>query len=63
MTVTVTDVDEAGVASIDRPQPQVGRPLSAGLLDDDGIGDGQEVAVGAVGGREDVGEHRGIDGA
>ena len=41
VTVTVTDVDEAGVASIDRPQPQVGRPLSASLLDDDGMGDDQ----------------------
>ena len=35
VTVTVTDVDEAGAASIDRPQPQVGRPLSASLLDED----------------------------
>ena len=35
VTVMVTDVDEAGVASIDRPQPQVGRPLSASLLDED----------------------------
>ena len=35
VTVTVTDVDEAGVASIDRPQPQVDRLLSARLLDED----------------------------
>ena len=35
VTVTVTDVDEAGVASIDRPQPQVGRLLTAVLEDDD----------------------------
>ena len=35
VTITVTDVDEAGTASIDRPQPQVSRPLSARLLDDD----------------------------
>ena len=35
VTVTVTDVDEAGVASIDRPQPQVSRLLSARLLDED----------------------------
>ena len=35
VTVTVTDVDEAGVASIDKPQPQVSRPLSASLLDED----------------------------
>ena len=35
VTVTVTDVDEAGTASIDRPQPQVGRPLSANLLEED----------------------------
>ena len=35
VTVTVTDVDEAGTASIDRPQPQVGRPLSASLSDED----------------------------
>ena len=35
VTVTVTDVDEAGVASIDRPQPQVDRLLSASLLDED----------------------------
>ena len=38
VTVTVTDVDEAGTASIDRPQPQVDRPLSASLSDeDDGV--------------------------
>ncbi len=35
VTVTVTDVDEAGTVSIDRPQPQVDRPLSASLLDED----------------------------
>ncbi len=35
VTVTVTDVDEAGVTSIDRPQPQVGRLLSAVLEDED----------------------------
>ena len=34
-SMTVTDVDEAGTASIDRPQPQVGRPLSANLLEED----------------------------
>ena len=40
VTVTVTDVDEAGTASIDRPQPQVDRPLSASLSDeDDGVED------------------------
>ena len=36
VTVTVTDVDEAGTVSIDRPQPQVDRRLSASLLDEDG---------------------------
>ena len=41
VTVTVTDVDEAGAASIDRPQPQVGRPLSASLLDEDDMVDDQ----------------------
>ena len=35
VTVTVTDVDEAGTARIDRPQPQVGRLLSASLRDED----------------------------
>ena len=35
VVVTVTDVDEAGVASVDRPQPQVGRLLSASLRDED----------------------------
>ena len=35
VTVTVTDVDEAGTASIDRPQPQVDRLLSASLRDED----------------------------
>ena len=35
VTVTVTDVDDVGTASIDRPQPQVGRPLSADLSDED----------------------------
>ena len=40
VTVRVTDVDEAGTASIDRPQPQVDRPLSASLSDeDDGVED------------------------
>ncbi len=33
--VTVTDVDEAGAVSISRPQPQVDRPLSASLSDED----------------------------
>ena len=41
VTVTVTDVDESGVASIDRPQPQVSRPLSARLRDEDDMVDGQ----------------------
>ena len=41
VTVTVTDVDEAGVASIDRPQPQVARLLTAGLEDDDDMVDDQ----------------------
>ena len=36
VTVRVTDVDEAGTVSIDRPQPQVDRPLEASLLDEDG---------------------------
>ena len=39
VTVTVTDVDEAGAATIDRPQPQVGRPLSASLSDEDDMVD------------------------
>ena len=33
--VTVTDVDEPGAATIDRPQPQEGRPLRAALSDED----------------------------
>ena len=38
VAVTVTDVDEAGVVSISRLQPQVDRPLSASLSDeDDGV--------------------------
>ena len=41
VTVTVTDVDEAGVASIDRPQPQVDRPLSVSLRDEDDMVDDQ----------------------
>ncbi len=36
VTVTVTDVDEVGTVRIDRPQPQVDRPLTASLLDEDG---------------------------
>ncbi len=54
VTVAVTDVDEAGVANIDRPQPQVSRPLvrQAG---------GREVAVGEVRKRKDVDGHRGSD--
>ncbi len=40
VTVTVTDADDAGTARIDRPQPQVDRPLTASLLDeDDGVAD------------------------
>ena len=35
VTVTVTDVDEAGTVSIDRPQPQVDRLITASLLDED----------------------------
>ena len=38
VTVTVTDVDEAGTVSVSRPQPQVAQPLEAGLSDeDDGV--------------------------
>ena len=38
VAVTVTDMDEAGTVSIDRPQPQVDRPLGASLSDeDDGV--------------------------
>ena len=38
VAVTVTDVDEAGTMSIDRPQPQVDRPLGVDLSDeDDGV--------------------------
>ena len=38
VAVTVTDVDEAGMVSISRPQPQVAQPLEASLLDeDDGV--------------------------
>ncbi len=35
VSVTVTDVDEAGAVSISRLQPQVDRPLSASLSDED----------------------------
>ena len=35
VAVTVTDVDEAGAVTIDRPQPQVSRPLGARLSDED----------------------------
>ena len=35
VTVRVTDVDDRGTASIDRPQPQVSRLLSASLSDED----------------------------
>ena len=35
VAVAVTDVDEAGLASIDRSQPQVSRPLGASLSDED----------------------------
>ena len=38
VAVTVTDVDEAGEVAIDRPQPQVDRPLGAALSEeDDGV--------------------------
>ena len=40
VTVRVTDLDEAGTASIDRPQPQVSRQFGASLSDeDDGVTD------------------------
>ena len=35
VAVTVTDVDEAGTVSVDRPQPQVSRPFAAVLSDED----------------------------
>ena len=35
VAVTVTDVDEAGTASMNRPQPQADRPLGASLSDED----------------------------
>ena len=35
VSVTVTDLDEPRKASMDRPQPRVGRPLGAVLSDDD----------------------------
>ena len=35
VAVRVTDVDEAGTASMDRRQPQISRPLSASLSDED----------------------------
>ena len=35
VAVTVTDVDEVGTASMDRPQPQADRPLGASLSDED----------------------------
>ena len=35
VAVTVTDVDEAGAVTMDRPQPQVSRPLGASLSDED----------------------------
>ena len=35
VTVTVTDVDDAGTVRIDRPQPQVDQPLRAILSDED----------------------------
>ena len=41
VAVTVTDVDEDGTASIDRRQPQVSRPLSASLSDEDEVVSGQ----------------------
>ena len=37
VAVRVTDVDEAGTASMDRRQPQVSRPLSASLSDEDEV--------------------------
>ena len=36
VTVTVTNVDEAGKVTINKPQPQVGRGLEASLSDNDG---------------------------
>ena len=36
VAVAITDVDEAGTASMDRPQPQADRPLRASLSDQDG---------------------------
>ena len=66
VTVTVTDVDEAGTATIDRPQPQVDRLLSASLLDeDDMVEDERWQWARSVDGRTwtDMDGHRGSDGA
>ena len=41
VAVRVTDVDEDGTASMDRRQPQVSRPLSANLSDEDEVVSGQ----------------------
>ena len=41
VTVTVTNVDESGMVSLDRPQPQAGRTLTATLTDEDGEQSGE----------------------
>ena len=61
VAVTVMDVDEAGSVVIDRPQPQVDRPLSASLRDEGRGCGGREVAVGEVRERDDLDGHRGSD--
>ena len=48
VTVTVTDVDEAGTVSLDRLQPQVDRPLSASLSDEDDGVRAERWAVGEI---------------
>ena len=61
VAVTVMDVDEAGVVKIDRPQPQVSRPLGAKLSDEDEGVTGEAWQWARSRGPEDVDRHRGSD--
>ena len=46
LEVTVTDEDEPGKVTLTKPQPQVGRDLTASLSDVDAPVQDEEVAVG-----------------
>ena len=61
VAVRVTDAEEAGTASMNRPQPQADRPFGASLSDEDEGVTYREVAVGEVRRPHDLDGRRGSD--